>query len=264
MINIDKNLFLNRADNITVVTSGKRSSGKTWLSLTLAHALNLRGQQVLIVEADNGMLNADFQLSSRTGYYLNDVVSGECTLNQAIRPLKKKFDMITAKAGSDLLENMPLGRLQLLGEDLCFVAKNYDQVILDVSNDGKVLHNLLPNGSNIVLLCDSNPSSLVSAYKFLQNEMKILRYNKLQIVVNYAHSYEEGLRTYNTLRHACEMYVKWTPKLLGVVRRDTRVRDAIRNHALLLNRYPNSEAAEDIIQIADKIIKGETIDETTL
>lgn len=250
MINIDKNLFLNRADNITVVTSGKRSSGKTWLSLTLAHALNLRGQQVLIVEADNGMLNADFQLSSRTGYYLNDVVSGECTLNQAIRPLKKKFDMITAKAGSDLLENMPLGRLQLLGEDLCFVAKNYDQVILDVSNDGKVLHNLLPNGSNIVLLCDSNPSSLVSAYKFLQNEMKILRYNKLQIVVNYAKSAEEGRQTYNTLRKACEQYIDYVPELLGIIRNDSHVREAISKHTLFLSDYGNSPAAADVSEIA--------------
>ena len=52
-----------------------------------------------------------------------------------------------------------------------------------------------------------------------------------------------------------------TPRLLGVIRRDTRVRDAIRNHVLLLNRYPNSEAAEDVMNIAKKLCIEETADE---
>ncbi len=48
-----------------------------------------------------------------------------------------------------------------------------------------------------------------------------------------------------------------TPPLLGVIRRDTRVRDAIRNHVLLLNRYPSSEAAEDVFNIARKLYAEE-------
>jgi flagellar biosynthesis protein FlhG len=90
---------------------------------------------------------------------------------------------------------------------------------------------------------------------FLQNFARTDKYKNLQIVVNYAHSYEEGMQTYNTLRRACEKYLIKTPSLLGVVRHDTRVRDAIRNHVLTLNRYPNSEAAEDVMQIARKILQ---------
>lgn len=85
-----------------------------------------------------------------------------------------------------------------------------------------------------------------------------LSYKSLQIVINYANSYEEGLRTYDTLRRACEQYMTATPKLLGIIRRDTKVRDAIRNHVLLLNRYPNSEAAEDVVNIARKLWIKET------
>ena len=74
-------------------------------------------------------------------------------------------------------------------------------------------------------------------------------------MVNYAQSYEEGLQTFNMLRHACERYINQTPELLGVIRRDTRVRDAIHNKVPLLSRYPNSEAAEDVMQIAHSILK---------
>ncbi len=253
MINTDKNLFFNRANNITVVTSGSGSTGKTWFSLSLAHALNLAGKQVLALDADNGLLNSDFQINHRGGFYLNDVVDNLCTLNQAVNTLRKRFDIITAKAGSDLLENMPIGRLQILGDDLNVLAKRYDHVILDVSASDKVLHNLIPSGSNILLMCNSNPSSLVNTYKFLQNEVKSLSYNKLQIVVNYANSPEDGRQTYNTLRKACERYIDYVPELLGIIRNDSHVREAISKHALFLSEYSLSPAAGDVMDIAAKL-----------
>ena len=102
---------------------------------------------------------------------------------------------------------------------------------------------------------------MVATYDFLQRNGGRFSYKSLQIVINYANSYEEGIRTYDTLRRGCEQYMSSTPRLLGVVRRDTRVRDAIRNHVLMLNRYPNSEAAEDVMNIAKKLWIKETADE---
>ncbi len=258
MINTNKNLFLNNADNVTVVTSGKGSTGKTWFSVSLAHALNILGQQVLILDGDNGLLNADFQLDAHKKFYLNDVVDNLCTLNQAVIPLRKKLDMVMARAGSELLENMPLGRLQILSDDLRYLAKKYDQVIIDVSPSKKVLHNLLPSGSNVILLCNNNPSNLVNTYKFLQDEVKTLAYDKLQVVVNYANSFEEGQQTYNTLRKACEQYIDYVPKLLGIVRNDAGVREAISKHTLFLSEYTKSPAALDIMSITSNILnKGD-------
>ena len=237
--------------------------GKTWLASTLAHALNIQKCSVLLFDAGGGLSNIDFQLGTPEKQTLNEVVNGTLTFNQAITHLnKRKFDMLTASAGSDLLEDLPVGRLQILRDDLLITAQNYQYVVVDLPPSEKIIKHLMPQDINLILVCTGDPSNLVNTYNFLQNNNIRFSYKSLQILVNYAHSYEEGLRTYNTLRHACERYVEWTPELLGVIRRDTRVRDAIRNHALLLNRYPNSEAAEDVMQIAEKIIKGETIDET--
>lgn len=257
MINTDKNLFLNQTDNVTVVMSEGRGSGKTWLSQTLAHAINLLGKRVLFVAADNGTFGTDFQTNINQNLFLDEVVDSVCTLNQAIRSIRKKFDMVSVKAGSDLLENLPVGRLQLLGDDLCCIARHYDQVFLDVSNSKKVLHNFLPKKSNIILLCNNNPSSLVLAYKFLQEEIKISAPEKIKIVVNYATSYEDGRQTYNTLRKACEQYINYIPELLGIVRNDPNVREAITKHSLFLTDYSSSPAAVDIMNIAEKLQKGE-------
>ncbi|MDO4161565.1 MAG: cellulose synthase operon protein YhjQ/BcsQ [Pseudomonadota bacterium] len=252
-IKIDKSLFLAPKTHITAITSGLGSMGKTWLSVTLAHALNMLQESVLLFDANNGLLNADFQLDLPDKYGLNEVIDGKMTLNQVITPVnKKKFDIICGQAGSDLLESVPLGRLHILCDELALIAQNYNEVIIDLPSSEKILYNLLPP-ANIILVCTSEPSNLVSTYDFLQKNIGSLSYKSLQIVINYANSYEEGLRTYNTLRRACEQYMTETPRLLGIIRRDTKVRDAIRNHVLLLNRYPTSEAAEDVLNIARKL-----------
>lgn len=256
-IKLDKSLFLEPSFHMTAVASGLGSMGKTWFSITLAHALNMLHQSVLLFDANNGLLNTDFQLDIPYKGYLNQVLSREITLNQAITPInRKKFDVISGQAGSDLLEGVPLGRLQILKDELSLIAQNYNEVVVDLPSSEKILHNMLPL-SNIILVCTHEPSNLVSTYDFLQKNITSLSYKSLQIVINYANSYEDGLRTYNTLQHACEQYMFSTPPLLGVIRRDTRVRDAIRNHVLLLNRYPSSEAAEDVFNIARKLYAEE-------
>ena len=260
MINTDKNLFLQTACNTIAITSGVGSMGKTWLTVTLAHALNLLHRSVLMVDADNGLLNMETQLDLKNPTPLNQAVSGEVTLNQTVFPVnRRKFDAIAGNAGSDVLAAAPVGRLQLLKDDLLLMTRGYDNVIIDMPASEKVMAHFLPQGSDLILVCTDSPSNIVATYMFLQNYAQNDKCKDLQIIVNYAQSYEEGLQTYNTLRRACEKYISKTPALLGVVRRDTRVRDAIRNRVLLLNRYPNSEAAEDVLQIAHKILQKEEV-----
>lgn len=264
MINKDRNLFLMHGGNVTAVTSGIGSMGKTWFASTLAHALNIRQKSVLLFDADNSLANISLQLGISPDVTLNDILSGDACFNQALYSLgRKKFDFISATTGSEILQDTPDGRLQILREELLITAQNYDHVIADMPLSEKIITHFMPRNVNLILICTNDPSNLVSTYQFLHEAAKLYHYKNLQLVINYANSYEEGMQTYNTLRRACEQYIKTAPQLLGVVRRDTRVRDAIRNKVLLLNRYPDSEAAEDIMSIADKFIqqKGITSDE---
>jgi flagellar biosynthesis protein FlhG len=44
--------------------------------------------------------------------------------------------------------------------------------------------------------------------------------------------------------------------LAGIVRRDARVRESIRNQTPILTRSPSSEAAVDVEAIAERLVAG--------
>ncbi len=47
-----------------------------------------------------------------------------------------------------------------------------------------------------------------------------------------------------------------SPPLAGVIRRDLKVREAIRNQSPLLTRSPNTEAAVDVEAIVERLLRG--------
>src|SRR3546814_16686362 len=69
-----------------------------------------------------------------------------------------------------------------------------------------------------------------------------------------AESASHGEKTYNTLANACRSFLKHELPLAGVIRRDRRVRESIRNQAPLLTRPPTTAAASDVEAIPPALL----------
>ena len=70
---------------IVAIGSGKGGVGKTWLAVSLAHALARLGRRVLLFDGDLGLANVDVQLGLDPGPDLAGVLTGRCTFAQAVR-----------------------------------------------------------------------------------------------------------------------------------------------------------------------------------
>ena len=245
-----------KGKNMIAIASGKGGVGKTWFSITLAHALSLLRQKTILFDGDLGLANIDIQLGLMVKDDLGSVVSGNKSLNQIIHNYDKgHFDVIAGRSGSAGLASMPVGRLQILGEDLSTIATEYDKIILDMgAGVEKPVRILSGMAEKIIVVCTDEPTSLTDAYAFIK--IMTMQYPKsdISIVVNQANSIRDGQRTYDILLKACTNFLKINPPLLGIIRRDTRVRDSIRNQSTILTRYPNSEAAEDVLAIAKRLL----------
>ena len=248
----------NRGSNMFAIASGKGGVGKTWFSITLAHALSKKGQRVLLFDGDLGLANLDIQLGLMPKQDLSNVISGRLTLNQVIVDFPEAgFDIIAGRSGSGGLANIASSRLQMVGDDLALLSANYDTVLMDLgAGIERTVRQLAHNAKTCIVLLTDEPTSLTDAYAFI----KIMHADRpeieIKIVTNVVNSTREGERTYNTLLKACQGFLKISPQLLGVIRRDTRVREAIRSQTPLLTRFPNCEAAQDVEHIAENLLSS--------
>jgi flagellar biosynthesis protein FlhG len=244
-----------KARNIVAVASGKGGVGKTWLAITLAHALARLGRRTLLFDGDLGLANVDIQLGLMPEHDLGGVLAGRLSLAAAaLRFDAGGFDIIAGRSGCGRLAGVPQARLTRLCDDLVATAAFYDHAILDLGAGlERTVRELARRAGNCIVVTTDEPTSLTDAYAFIKVAHLERTEADMRIVVNMANSAREGERTYGALLRACESFLDISPRLLGVVRRDPKVREAIRSQSCVLTRFPNCVAAADVEVLASRL-----------
>ena len=67
--------------NMVAIASGKGGVGKTWLAITLSHALAQQKLRTLLFDGDLGLANLDIQLGLMPKHDLGSVIAGRLSLS---------------------------------------------------------------------------------------------------------------------------------------------------------------------------------------
>jgi flagellar biosynthesis protein FlhG len=234
------------------IASGKGGVGKTWLAITLAHALTRMGKRVLLFDGDLGLANVDVQLGLTPRVDLGSVISGRTNVTGAItRHEGIGLDVLAGRSGSGALSELSAENLASLLVRLRAETTMYDVVLLDLSAGiDRIVRQIAAASDLLLVVATDEPTSLTDAYALLKLQTSDQPTGDARIVVNQAQSAAAGQQTYATLRRACLAFLHREPPLAGVIRQDPKVRDAIRRQTSLLQRHPNSIAAEDVEVLA--------------
>ena len=241
--------------NILAVASGKGGVGKTWFSITLSQALAKQGKKALLFDGDLGLANVDIQLGLTPDKDLASVVEGGSNLASAVtRYPAGGFDILAGRSGSGNLATLGSQKLAEIRNDLVSLSTSYDAVIIDLgAGVERPVRQMAGAASFTYIVVTDEPTSLTDAYAFIKLARAATPNADMRVVVNMASTVSEGQKTYETIRKACESFLHYTPPLAGIIRRDQKVRDAIRAQTGLLTRSPICEAASDVEAIAAQL-----------
>lgn len=241
-----------RGHNVVAVASGKGGVGKTWFSISLAHALAKQGKKVLLFDGDLGLANVDVQLGLMPKRDLNDVIRGRLSLDKVVQRYDEGgFDIVAGRSGQASLSALPTQRLLMLRDQLMDLSHEYDSVVIDLgAGVDRTVRMMAASATRTMLVATDEPTSLTDAYAFIKLGAAAGMSRNISIVVNQAQNVIEGEKTYKTLLKACENFLRLSPPMAGMIRHDPKVKDCIRNQTPLLIRSPNCEAAGDIEKIA--------------
>ena len=167
------------------------------------------------------------------------------------------FDILPGRSGMGSLGNIPPSALQMVSDGLVQLANEYDQVVIDLgAGVDRVVRQLASLAATTLVVATDEPTSITDAYAFIKLNKQSNPEAIFRLVINLAPNENEGSKTAAALHQACKRFLGFTPSLAGVVRRDNKVREAIRAQMPILVRSPNSEAAEDVAKVVHAL--GET------
>ncbi len=238
---------------LTVLASGKGGVGKTFLAVSLAHALAVRGRRVLLVDADLGLANIDVQLGYDEPIGLGRAIALGLDPAALIRDRGGNLSTLTGAGTGRGLEGLAGADLEAAIERLTLLAAAFDEVLVDLPSGLERIGPAFIRGARRLLLVGSNePTSLTDNYALL----KLTRGAAPRpfLVANAVADAGEGQAAHAALARACRRFLDLDPGYLGAVRRDSRVPEAIRRQMPLCVRSPQAPAATDIAALAGRLV----------
>ena len=239
------------------IMSGKGGVGKTNISLNLAYALYQQGYSCMLMDCDMGLANLDVLLGITPEGNIQDALLGNAEMEEVLFKVEPKgFDVLPAASGVPELVELDRDALTVLLNRLNPVLQNYDYIFMDLgAGITEMVQSFAAMAALRVLVVTPEPTSLTDSYALIKVLASRFGIRDYMVLVNQVENKKEETQTFERLRAACQRFLGIEPQLLGSVRTDPKIVDAVRRQEPLMRWAAGSPAGVDLQGIAGRMQK---------
>lgn len=239
-----------RSYRIITVTSGKGGVGKTAIVANLGLELARSGASVILLDGDRGLANLAILFNVAPRATVEDVLEGQCSLDDALVTLAPRLRLLPAGAGAGPLRDLSDdGRRQLV-DALDTVADPPEFVLIDTgAGISPTVFSLIGMADRTFVVTTHEPTALSDAYGVIKTA-RAGGTARLEIIVNMAASHVAARETHTRLTRLTERFLGISPGLAAVIPRDESVGNAVVRQQPMSVIYPYALATRAVAALA--------------
>ncbi|WP_438350154.1 MinD/ParA family protein [Paenibacillus sp. FA6] len=229
------------------VSSGKGGVGKSNFTLNFALTLLSYGKKVLIFDADIGMANIDVLMGTSTKYNLHHLIRREKSIHEIIAKGPNELSYISGGSGMSDLISLSEHDIHYFTSQIEQVANQMDYIIFDTGAGlSKANIQFITAADECIIVTTPEPTSITDAYALIKVVHGIDPNVAYQMVINRVDDEIEATFTASKIKLAAKRFLDIEIPMLGYIRDDSHVVQAVKKQIPYSLAFPNSIASKDI------------------
>src|SRR5437763_4895737 len=179
--------------SVIAITSGKGGVGKSNIAVNLSIKLASAGKNVVLLDADLGLANADVLCSIDLPYNLSHVIARKKELHEVMVTAPGGFKLIGGASGLARMADLTDFDRQRIVESLMAVEHSADTIVIDTG--AGISPNVLSftrAADHVLVVTTPEPTAITDAYAVVKVISRDGGDRRISLLVNQTRSPQEG------------------------------------------------------------------------
>jgi flagellar biosynthesis protein FlhG len=242
---------------VIAVTSGKGGVGKSNISVNLAIQLAAAGRDVVLLDADLGLANADVLCNVDLPYNLSHVIARKKELADVMCKTPGGFRLIGGASGLARMADLSDFDRQRIVASLAELESQADIILIDTG--AGISPNVLSFtrcADHVLIVTTPEPTAITDAYAVVKVISRDGGERRLSLLVNQAKNPAESRVVYERIAKVARQFLNVTVYDAGHIPSDENVPQAVRRRTPFVIGTPRCAASQGVAQLAMRLEQG--------
>ena len=246
-----------RRASVIAVTSGKGGVGKTNIAVNLAIKLASAGKEVVLLDADLGLANADVICNIDLPANLSHVIARRKDLSEVLVKAPGGFRLIGGASGLARMADLTDIDRQRIVTALGELEQQADVILIDTG--AGISPNVLAftrAADHVLIVTTPEPTAITDAYAVVKVISRDQAVRRISLLVNNARNANEARVVHERIAKVARQFLGVSVFDAGSVPADEQVSAAVRKRVPFVLSAPRSAASHAVAQLAIRLEQG--------